>query len=262
MKNLIKKIFIMLNLFGVDVRKIYSSILGMPKIFFHLIIYMLNYSSIVKSGFNFKFLPVFSDIYSNAGTASGHYFHQDIWAAKKIYDAKPKKHLDLGSRIDGFIAHLLVFRSVDVIDIRTLDSKVLGLNFIQSDFTKQTDEDLSEMKYDSLSCLHAIEHFGLGRYGDQLNFDSWKLALNRIQAALRANGTLYISCPIGDIQSIQFNAHRIFNPKYFASYMESIGFELKEFSYIDDSGEFHNSVECKEYLGLDYGCGCFEFLKK
>jgi hypothetical protein len=24
-------------------------------------------------------------------------------------------------------------------------------------------------KYDSISCLHALEHFGLGRYGDRLD---------------------------------------------------------------------------------------------
>ncbi|HWF86113.1 MAG TPA: hypothetical protein VG222_14745 [Vicinamibacterales bacterium] len=53
----------------------------------------------------------------------GHYFHQDLWVAKRIYAARPAAHVDIGSRIDGFVAHLLTFMPVTVIDVRPLDSK-------------------------------------------------------------------------------------------------------------------------------------------
>ncbi|GAF70867.1 unnamed protein product, partial [marine sediment metagenome] len=63
--------------------------------------------------------PVLNEFYGQAGQARGHYFHQDLWAARKIITAQPTKHIDIGSRIDGFIAHLLVIMPVEVIDIRS-----------------------------------------------------------------------------------------------------------------------------------------------
>ena len=51
------------------------------------------------------------------------YFIQDIWAAQRIYKKKPNEHIDIGSRVDGFVSHLMVFMKVKVIDIRPLSSK-------------------------------------------------------------------------------------------------------------------------------------------
>jgi hypothetical protein len=65
-------------------------------------------------------LPVLTDRSEAAGTIGGHYFHQDLWAARRIFARRPDAHLDIGSRIDGFIAHLLVFMPVTVIDVRAL----------------------------------------------------------------------------------------------------------------------------------------------
>ncbi len=60
--------------------------------------------------------PMLSDIGGEAGIARGHYFHQDLWAARKIYAARPAFHVDVGSRIDGFVGHLLAFMPVTVFD--------------------------------------------------------------------------------------------------------------------------------------------------
>jgi hypothetical protein len=77
--------------------------------------------------------PVLHERRDEAGRASGHYFHQDLWAARLIREANPTRHVDIGSRIDGFGAHLLTFREVEVFDIRPLAAKVAGLKFIQAD---------------------------------------------------------------------------------------------------------------------------------
>jgi hypothetical protein len=77
--------------------------------------------------------PILSDRFSKAGFAGGHYFHQDLWAARKIFERSPREHMDVGSRVDGFIAHLLVFRPVTVMDIRPLESNISGLTFLQDD---------------------------------------------------------------------------------------------------------------------------------
>jgi len=53
--------------------------------------------------------PILEDLGDEAGVASGHYFHQDLWAARKVFARRPVEHVDVGSRIDGFVAHLLTF---------------------------------------------------------------------------------------------------------------------------------------------------------
>ena len=104
------------------------------------------------------------DYSANAGSYIGHYFHQDLLVAKFIYEKSPKRHIDIGSRMDGFVAHVAAFREIEVVDVRPLSrSKHENIKFTQVDFMKPQ-EDLG--KADSVSCLHAIEHFGLGRYTD------------------------------------------------------------------------------------------------
>ncbi|MGC8659537.1 MAG: hypothetical protein ACP5U1_10730 [Desulfomonilaceae bacterium] len=63
------------------------------------------------------------DRFSNAGI-DGHYFLQDLWAAKKVLaivsEREAYNHADVGSRLDGFVAHLLPYCNVTYVDIRPL----------------------------------------------------------------------------------------------------------------------------------------------
>src|ERR1700712_792104 len=59
-----------------------------------------------------------------SGTASGHYFHQDLLVARRIFERRPERHVDVGSRIDGFVAHVASFRSIEVFDIRPLNKPI------------------------------------------------------------------------------------------------------------------------------------------
>src|ERR1700687_2885292 len=60
--------------------------------------------------------PILTDYDAAAGSASGHYFHQDLLVASFIHDKKPARHIDIGSRIDGFVAHVASFRNIEVMD--------------------------------------------------------------------------------------------------------------------------------------------------
>jgi SAM-dependent methyltransferase len=117
----------------------------------------------------------------------------------------------------------------------------------------------------SLSCLHAIEHFGLGRYGDPIDFEGHIKGLDSLHAILKPGGTLYLSCPIGP-QRIEFNAHRVFDVKYLLAQMEG-KFSLSHFSFVDDRGDLHENVSLSDEFLLDnggchYGCGIFELRKR
>ncbi len=197
-----------------------------------------------------------------SGTAKGHYFHQDLLVARRIFESAPEKHVDVGSRVDGFVAHVAAFRPIEVLDIRPMDSKVQNIVFTQADLMSPPPDMAGYC--DSLSCLHAIEHFGLGRYGDPIDFEGHIKGLNSLYTLLKPGGTLYLSCPIGP-QRIEFNAHRVFAVRYLLSLLDG-RFRLRNFSYVDDLGDLHENVALTDDLlarncGCRYGCGIFELEK-
>ena len=107
------------------------------------------------------------------------YFWQDLWASRKIFENNPKEHYDIGSRIDGFIAHLASFRdNVFLIDIRPLPIDIPGVHFRQADAT--TLDGIEDNSIESISALCSLEHFGLGRYGDPIDPDASSKAMKSI----------------------------------------------------------------------------------
>ncbi|WP_417336312.1 DUF268 domain-containing protein [Halobacteriovorax marinus] len=255
----LKLIIQRLNVVGVDPIQIVGFTRGIPR-------FLLDYIKIRKEvsvrDFPVRFFPILHDKYKEGGTASGHYFHQDLVVARKVYESSPLDHLDVGSRIDGFVAHLAVFRKVIVVDIRDLDSKVKNIEFIQADMINMKRQ--MEEKYVSISCLHALEHFGLGRYGDPIDSCGHLKGFDNMFRALKVGGTLYLSVPIGE-QRLEFNAHRVFSLRYLLDMFEG-KFELVDFSYVDDSGDLVESVVITEEMvssncGCWCGCGIFELVK-
>jgi hypothetical protein len=200
--------------------------------------------------------PILTDSGEDAGTMRGHYFHQDLWAARKIFLARPQMHIDLGSRIDGFVAHLLTFMPVTVVDVRSLDDGIDGLRFIRDDGT--TLSTLADDSVESLSSLHAVEHFGLGRYGDRIDPKGCFRAMGALTRVLRPGGTLYFSVPIGR-ERLEFNAHRVFSPVTVIDAFR--GLTLKSFAAVDDEGLLDSRATPEAYASADYSCGLFEFSK-
>lgn len=214
---------------GLDLIKL----IGFPV---HLYIYLkdLYHFKKLDNKIPFDVMPCFHDRKMIAGNVYNEYFWQDIFVARKIYQQQPRYHLDVGSRFDGFISSISIFTKVKVIDIRPLDIKIENVSFLQLDITKdKLDFDqISNEKFESISCLHSIEHFGLGRYGDPISLDSYKIALNNLSKLLSTSGFLYLTFPAGD-DKILFNAHRVFNPRKLID--EALSFNLKLHStyYLD-----------------------------
>jgi hypothetical protein len=210
-----------------------------------------------------KLYPCLDDRFSNSGSTKGHYFHQDLYVARRIYLNNPRLHVDVGSRIDGFVAHVASYRPIEVIDVRPLPSNIPNIRFTQADFMKPIRGEL--IGYcDSLSCLHVLEHLGLGRYGDPVLHDGYLLGLDNLYAMLRKNGKLYFSVPIGP-QRIEFNAHRVFSTSYLLG-LFSGRYTIDHFSFVDDRGDLHEDTEMtedkiKNNFGCRYGCGIFEMTK-
>ena len=156
-------------------------------------------------------LPALHDLNDTGGTAKGHYFWQDLICAKWIAEENPSQHFDVGSRLDGFIAHLASFRKVFQLDIRPNNISIPNVHFLIGDAQKSLIE--YENKFDSVSSLHSIEHFGLGRYGDEIQADGHIHGIINISKCVQVNGHFYISFPIGR-ERVEFNSQRILDPKF------------------------------------------------
>lgn len=210
------------------------------------------------------FLPMLEDRKAGAGSASGDYFHQDLLVARRIYSAMPVRHIDVGSRIDGFVAHVASFRKIEVVDIRPVADQVQNITFIQMDLMQPLKPEFHEI-CDSLSCLHALEHFGLGRYGDPIDPDGYKKGFKNLVQMLQPGGVFYFSVPIGR-QRIEFNAHRIFGLSHLFDLFQEHGVDLLSFSYVDHEGALTENAslrveKIRDYEQLHNGCGIFELRK-
>lgn len=207
--------------------------------------------------------PILFERSETAGSATGHYFHQDLLVANFIHNNKPQRHLDVGSRIDGFVAHVAAFMPVDVLDVRPLPSTGhSNIQFVQADLMGEINPSWTE-QYDSISCLHAIEHFGLGRYGDSLDPQGHIKGFQNLLKLLKPGGKLYISFPVATETVIEFNAHRKFNPIDIVNWPTNGNqIHLKRFDYVDDAGDLYQDVSLlTQSLKLDYGCGIYTFQK-
>lgn len=199
--------------------------------------------------------PVLGDRHRGAGTASGHYFHQDVWAAREIYRRGPVRHVDVGSSVAGFVAHLLSFREVEYVDIRPLRTNVSDLRYRKGDITALPYPDDS---VESLSALHVIEHIGLGRYGDPIDTEGWRKAAAELGRVLSPGGHLYFSVPIGS-QRLEFDSQRVFAPLTIVEALRPL--VLDRFAYINDDGDYAGDIEPARFRGW-FSCGLFIFTKR
>jgi hypothetical protein len=208
-------------------------------------------------------LPILTEWNDTAGHL-GAYFHQDRLVASWIHQARPDRHVDVGSRIDGFIGSVSSFRQVEVIDIRPQPVLVPNVTFHQLDLMNDLPQEWLECT-DSLSCLHTIEHFGLGRYGDPLDAQGHLKGLARLKSMVKPGGTIYLSTPIGP-ERLEFNAHRIFAAKTLCGWFRD-GWNIKKSAVINDDCQLlespaWDSAESVNHFGCHAGTGIIAAVKE
>lgn len=206
--------------------------------------------------------PCLHDRSAASGDARGEYFWQDLYVAQKIHRAAPTRHIDVGSRVDGFVAHVASFRQLDVVDIRPLNSDIPGVRFLQCDMTAPTLP--ATLRADSVSCLHAIEHFGLGRYGDPLDPTGHIRGFGNLAAMTLAGGTLYLSLPVGRPR-VQFNANRVIDPRAVFEWAHTAGMAVAELALVHEGQAPQIQLEplasAERAARLDYALGIYVLRK-
>jgi len=181
-----------------------------------------------------------------------HYFHQDTWAARRIAERRPARHVDVGSRVD-LVGFLTALTQVTFVDIRPLEVDIDGLQSIAGSVLDLPFDDES---LESVSCLHVAEHIGLGRYGDPLDPLGTRKAAAELARVIAPGGQLLFSLPVGRPR-VEFNAHRVHDPREVAAWFG--GFELIEFAGVDDAGVFRRHRALEDLVGSNYACGMYQF---
>jgi len=243
-----------------DVKKIILNIFNLPGFYRELKIFRLLSGSKDKRRFSIRNIDLYPCLGDNTSQTlfDTHYVYHVSWAARILEKVKPGFHVDISSLlyfniiISAFIPVLfLEFRPVKV-NLNNFSAVAANINFLP--FKKESIK--------SLSCMHVVEHIGLGRYGDQLDPQGDIKAIREIKRVIAPWGNLLFVVPIGS-PKIMFNAHRIYSYRQIRNYFED--FELVEFALIPDNaherGILFNATEtdCDEQV---YGCGCFWFRKE
>ncbi len=243
--------------FGIDPRKTLRSVLSVPRYVRDFLRFRAGYDGPIE------LLPCLHDWNEEGGTTKSEYFWQDLLVAKSIFDAKPEKHVDVGSLVGGFVAHVASFRDIEVFDVRPISTQIPGVIFKQADLMQPV---AGMTDYcDSLSCLHALEHFGLGRYGDPIDPKGFERGFANMAALLKRNGVFYLSVPIG-IDRVEFNAHRVFDPRAIVKLATQHSLRLSALTVIHAGGRIEtialDEAQLSRLADQRYALGIFEFQKR
>ena len=181
-----------------------------------------------------------------------HYFFQAAWLARRLADVRPSCHVDIGSSVQ-MIGVLSASVPVIFVDYRPLRASLPGMWPVAGNIIRLP---LRSRSVASLSCLHVIEHIGLGRYGDPCDPEGGEKAARELQRVVAPGGRLFLSLPIGR-ERVCFNAHRVYLPKNVPKLFPEL--KLESFSLIDDEGEMRSGIAPTAAPEMEYGCGLFEF---
>jgi len=184
-----------------------------------------------------------------------HYVYHTAWAARVLKNLKPEKHIDISSSL-YFSGIVSAFVPVDFYDFRPAELELSNFSSKQGNLLSLP---FADNIIKSLSCMHVVEHVGLGRYGDKLDPDGDLKAIKELKRVLAVGGSLLFVVPMGKLK-IMFNAHRVYSYEQVKEYF--IDLTIREFAFIPEKeGQIiYNATP--EIIGKeDYGCGCFWFTK-
>jgi hypothetical protein len=183
-----------------------------------------------------------------------HYVYHTAWAARRLAEIAPAKHIDISS-YTYFATIASAFVPVEFYDYRPADIHLSNLHCGAADLCKLP---FASQSLESISCMHTIEHIGLGRYGDPLDAEGDTQALAELQRVVSTNGSLLLVVPVGKPR-IQFNAHRIYDPLMIENALDELS--LVSWAVLPDDHSLGLIEQPGRELVLDqkYACGCFWF---
>lgn len=241
---------------GLNVRLFFASVIRCPAFLYDYFLFIWKF----KGKEQIFLQPCLHDKYDQAGDINHEYFWQDLLVAQRVMEmVSDLNHCDVGSRIDGFVAHVASVRKITISDVRPTSVEIPNVNFIRNDLLNCT----VEQEFDLVTSLHTIEHIGLGRYGDSITLNGWKIGLASLAKMVKTSGILIVTCPIGR-SAVRFNANYIISPFDVIKCAESCKLKIRKIKYLKDH-EFidvqQGTPEFDELCDSEYNLGYFEFMK-
>ena len=186
-----------------------------------------------------------------------HYVYHTAWAARILAQTHPVRHVDISSCL-YFVGIVSAFVPVEHYDYRPPD---LRLDNVSAGFADLLALPFPDRSISSISCMHVVEHVGLGRYGDPLDPCGDVKAMRELSRVLAPNGKLLFVVPVGRPR-VCFNAHRVYGYDQILTSFADL--QLVEFRLIPDQGWGEGGLVKASSVTVatqNYACGCFCFCK-
>lgn len=204
---------------------------------------------------NSRGFAVFRQMMYDAGEHPSSYIDFECaFAAGAIAARRPAQILDIGS-YRHFVLGLLAHSRVTSLDVRSRQPATELETVLTSDAKSI---DAASNQFDMVVSLCALEHFGLGRYGDEFDIDADQKALQEMVRVLRPGGALVMSTTITRARpSIAFNAHRIYDYPMITAMRGSLRLEREAFFNHARAGGVTLDQVTAEARAWDVYCGCW-----
>jgi hypothetical protein len=232
---------------------------NLPFIFRELYWYGKDYyrfSRRYKNSYPLMLMPIFFEKTSHSAF-DPHYTYQAWWAGAQIQKNKCHQHphIDISSNV-SFVAQLCAMTEVIQVEYRPPQLSLPALIKVSGDILCLPFVDNSLF---SVSCLHVVEHIGLGRYGDKINVNGCWQALTELERVMAPGGNLYLTVPVGK-PGVFFNGCWVFDAMDIVEKMSSM--MLVDFAWVDDHGNLFQTGHPKDTGLLTCGLGLFSFKKQ
>lgn len=201
---------------------------------------------------NFKNIEYYPCLFDNLSYTplEPTYFFQDSWAAKHIFDLKPKHHYDIGSSAKT-MGILSQFVPITIVDIRPIELKLPNLYFQKGSILELPFKDNS---LEIISSLCVVEHIGLGRYGDSIDPFGSEKSIKELQRVVKVEGIILFSVPVDSENKVYFNAHRAFTRDYVLHLFDN-------FTLMDEQYHYGTKMFDKYDKSKGFGTGLYMFKK-
>jgi hypothetical protein len=185
-----------------------------------------------------------------------HYVYHTAWAARQLAQLRPIEHVDISSSM------FFVGIASAIVPMRHFDYRppVFSMSQVECGAGDLMQLPFADESVPSLSCMHVVEHVGLGRYGDPLDPCGDIKACQELSRVLQVGGSLLFVVPVGRPR-VCFNAHRIYSVEMVRSLFPTL--KLAEWALLTDDEARGLVADPAEALAdaQSYGCGCFRFIK-
>ena len=198
--------------------------------------------------------PLLEDATATTGFDS-HYLYHCSWAVRELAKRRPERHVDFSSSL-WFVGLGSAICPIEHYDYRPPDLTLPGLKVGACDLMELP---FADGAFHSISCMHVVEHIGLGRYGDQIDASGDRRAMAELARILAPGGVLLFVVPVGQPRVV-FNAHRIYSYEDIRNAFADL--QIESFSLILDGrhgGKLVFDADPALVAQQKYGCGCWVF---